>query len=194
MIPSLPPFPLPNPDHLQSPTIILMGLRGCGKSTLGELLAQRTNRSWIDLDPLTAIEAGFTDPAQAFAHDQAAFRAAESRALASVLKAHATNAIISLGGGTPTAPNAQALLAEANPPCLIVYLHASPKFLAARLTPAELAKRPSITGAHPKEEMQHIYSDRDPLYRALANVIMDVESLSAENALNQLEKLATGML
>jgi len=168
-----------------------MGLRCCGKSTLGKILAQRTNRPWIDLDPLTAIQAGFTDPAQAFAHDQAAFRAAESRTLAGVLKTHPTHAIISLGGGTPTAPGAQALLADAHPPCLIVYLHASPKFLAARLTPEELAKRPSITGAHPIDEFQEIYQARDPLYRSLAKVIMDVESLSADNALDQLVQLAS---
>jgi shikimate kinase len=178
----------PSNSH-QPPTLILMGLRGCGKTTLGQLLAQRTNRPWIDLDPLTALEAGFETPAEAFAHDQAAFRAAESRALSATLRAHPKNAIISLGGGTPTAPGAHALLSEA--PCLIVYLHASPKFLAGRLTPEELAKRPSITGAHPIDEMQQIYEARDPLYRSLANVIIDVESLSAANTLDQLVKLAT---
>ncbi len=86
-----------------------MGLRASGKTTLGQMLATRLGRSFVDLDDVTAARLGCVDVPEAWSrHGPEAFRHAEADALKDVL-AHAPShlsssmgQIIALGGGTPT--------------------------------------------------------------------------------------------
>ncbi len=164
---------MPNPD----PNLLLIGLRGSGKSTLGRALASCQNRPFLDLDDATAAFLHCDSVAEAWSrHGEPAFRDAESRALSAVL--HDSGRIIALGGGTPTAPGASELIERAKHErrCVVAYLRCTPDELRARLQslgPSALADRPSLTGAHPLDEIESVFAARDPLYRTIATRTID---------------------
>lgn len=169
---------------LPRPNLLLIGLRGAGKSTIGRALAERQRRRFLDLDAITAAFLSCDSVAEAWSRcGEPDFREAESKALAAVLHDH--SAIIALGGGTPTAPGAAELIdrAKGERRCVVAYMRCTPEDLRARLATlgdAAMSNRPSLTGAHPLAEIESVFSARDPLYRALATRevegIEDVES------------------
>ncbi|MCE2884198.1 MAG: hypothetical protein LW806_04770 [Planctomycetaceae bacterium] len=164
--PRLPNTPRP-PCHL-----VLVGLRGSGKSTLGALLAEDLARPFIDLDDRTAALLGSTSAGDAFrTAGQAAFRAAESRALADALAGPPL--VLALGGGTPTAPGAAELLraARANGGAYVVFLDPPIASMAKRLE-RDAGNRPSLTGRGVIEEIEEIAERRRPLYAALADRVV----------------------
>lgn len=174
--------------------LVLIGLRGSGKSTLGAALATRQGIPFLDLDDETAAALGCDSVAAAWKeHGEAAFRAAETRCLREALARPIH--IIALGGGTPTAPGAANLLRDATSTgrSVIAYLRADPALLRARLSAegeAAMANRPSLTGKDPLDEIETIYAARDPLYRSIATrVIEGVDTL--ETALTRLEEWRT---
>jgi shikimate kinase len=167
--------------------LILMGLRGSGKSTLGRRLSERTGLAFVDLDDRTAGAMGAGSVAQAWArHGQAAFRAAEVEALRGCINEEI--GVLALGGGTPTAPGAAELLRplkRAEPP-RIVYLRAPAEVLAARLRSTDLSARPSLTGKDPVAEVAQVLAVRDSLYRDLADLVLEAGGMSEGGAIHAL--------
>ncbi|MFM9958018.1 MAG: shikimate kinase [Phycisphaerales bacterium] len=156
-------------------TLILMGLRGSGKSTLGRLAAERLHVPFIDLDDRVMARLGHATVSQAWAAvGEPAFRAAETEELRIVLESPPSpdrGLILALGGGTPTAPGAESLLKQAAATgAKLVYLRCTPEELRARLKAAGGAgtNRPSLTGRDPLEEIDEVFARRDPLYCSLA--------------------------
>jgi len=166
--------------------LLLMGLRGSGKTTIGRELARRQQRPFIDLDDRTCAILGVASASEAFAAlGQPAFRNAETRALKDALTQ--SGVIIALGGGTPTAPGAADLIRAAAGAghAVAVYLRCTPAELRTRLTGRIDARRPSITGADPLDEIQTVFAQRDPLFQALAGrQIAGLDSL--ERAMSEL--------
>jgi shikimate kinase len=172
--------------------IVLMGLRGSGKSTLGRLLAERLKLPLCDLDELTARAMGAASVGEAWMrHGEAAFRKAEVRALSEALE-RADASVVALGGGTPTAPGAADLIAaqQKQGRVLLVYLSAEPENLRARLASDDNTNRPSLTGADPLLEMEAVHAKRDPLYRRMADEVIDTDELSIEETVEALAALA----
>lgn len=160
--------------------LILIGLRGSGKTTVGGLLAARLGRPFIDLDDLVAKALGSESPGQAWrARGEAAFRSAEVAALRESL--HIPGQVLSLGGGTPTAPGAAELLQaeRASGRARIVYLAAGPEVLRQRLAQTDLASRPSLTGTGVLDEIAAVHATRDGLYRTLADAVIDTAGRDA---------------
>lgn len=173
--------------------VLLLGLRGAGKSTVGPLVAERLKRAFCDLDLATPEELGCSHVAEAWArHGEPAFRAAETRALARVLQKD--DQIIALGGGTPIAPGAAELIERerGSGRAWLCYLHATPGELRARLATSENAHRPSLTGAGVIDEVAEIYSRRDGLYRALANAVVETDGRDRESLVGELVNLIIG--
>lgn len=171
--------------------LLLIGLRGSGKSTFGRRLAQRLDRPFIDLDDLTPAELAEASVADAFTrHGEPAFRAAEVRALIKVLAID--NQVIALGGGTPTAPGAADLLraGQASGTLKLIYLRASPQSLRRHLTGARNTHRPSLTGQDPLAEIEEVLAQRDGLYQTLANIVYQTDDRTKEQILTELERLA----
>jgi len=175
---------------------MLMGLRGCGKTTIAPLMAAKIGCGWSDLDALVAARLASTRVRDAWEkHGVHAFREAETRCLANALQqqgptdatpSHANagrvSHVLALGGGTPTAPGAAAMMQEArtNHRAIALYLRARPDTLQARLRTASgdaIADRPSLTGEDPVAEVPRIFMQRDPLYMTLADVIVQVDDL-----------------
>jgi shikimate kinase len=150
--------------------LVLMGLRASGKTTLGRATAHALGASFIDLDDRTKALLGAANVREAFATaGEACFREAEARALAEVLAQPAQ--VIALGGGTPTAPGAAALLSAARSAgrVFVVFLDPPLDVLATRLRTEE-GDRPSLTGLGVVEEIGVVAQARRPLYAALTDL------------------------
>lgn len=167
--------------------LLLIGLRASGKTTAGRLVADALNWAFVDLDDLTAARLGASTPAQALNQSGLdAFRQAEARALEQTLST--SNQVIALGGGTPTAPGATDLIdhEQATGSALVVYLRLAPSELADRLAHTDLSDRPSLTGKGVIEEIADLFDARDPLYRALADLVIEADALTIEQVVDQI--------
>lgn len=169
-----------------------MGLRGSGKTTLGERLAAKYRLSFVDLDRLTPGYLGARTVGEAWAkYGEAAFREAEVRALKQAIEEDPW--ILSLGGGTPTIPEARplirALKSASDTHSQVVYLRAPADVLAARLRGSGTKDRPSLTGADPIEEIAAVFALRDPLYSELADEVIEVGRMTPAEALHALDNI-----
>ncbi len=169
--------------------ILLMGLRGSGKSAVGRLLAKRLNRPFVDLDD--RVLATFDEPtvtAVWSVHGEPAWRAAEARVLGELLGESV--GVIALGGGTPMIDAVRAELesVRASGTATIIYLRCDAAELKRRLE-ARTGDRPSLTGADPAAETATVLQTREPVYRLLADHEYDVTTTSPECVAEGLQKL-----
>lgn len=166
--------------------LILIGLRGSGKSTAGRHAAERLGWAFIDLDDETPRELGCATAAEALrTHGEPAFRGAERAALARQLPLDRT--VLALGGGTPTAPGCARMLFDQ--PCPRVYLRCTAGTLRSRLAATDVSTRPSLTGRDPLDEIETLLAARDDLYRSLGDVF-DVDGLDLETVVDRLVTIA----
>jgi len=156
--------------------IILMGYRCTGKSTAGRILAGLLGLTFHDTDPLVEKRAGRTIPEIVAAGGWPAFRAAEAEIIREL--AQAGNAVIALGGGAVLDPvNVERLRRNG----IFVWLHASLEQISVRMASDEAsgAARPSLTGKASIEEIRAVLTEREPLYRRLADLDIDTTAIPA---------------
>lgn len=170
--------------------LVLIGLRGAGKSTAGRATADLLARPFIDLDDRATAVCG-ADAATCFAtRGEQAWREAEAEALHAAL-AESTPSIIALGGGTPTAPGAEESLGEARHrgTIRVAWLDASPETLAARI--GTDPDRPALTELDPLAEMREIDRRRRPVFERLADERVDATTGGLPRVVGELAALAT---
>ena len=161
--------------------VILLGYRGCGKSSVGRWLADELRLEFVDLDVETCAAFGGRSVADIWAQEgEPAFRAAEVAALKRVLATDGQ--VIALGGGTPVQAGADAILAAA-PQAVRIYLRGAAETLAARIAgdPASAALRPSIGQSNSAaEEVAGVLAQREPVYERVSDLQIDVDDVSIE--------------
>ena len=162
--------------------IALIGLRGAGKSTLGEKLAQALGVPFVELDAEVEKEAG-TSLGEVFAmYGQDAFRRFERRALERVLNQH-DRAVIATGGSLVTDHSTYELLLER---CHCVWLKATPEEHMARVI-AQGDMRPFKGRSAALDEIRKLLADRERLYaRAAASV--ETSGKSVKQTLQEIRK------
>ncbi|MGE0727870.1 MAG: iron-containing alcohol dehydrogenase [Acidimicrobiia bacterium] len=178
----------------QAPTapIVLIGLMGAGKSTVGPFVARRAGRRFIDADVALEQRSG-RRIADIFATDgEAAFRALEHDVLAELL-ADPSGPVIGAGGGAVSAEANRALLVDAG--AAVVWLDAAPATLAARV--GEDVDRPMLAGGA-LAALTRLAEQRRPAYEAAATVRVDagrgVPEQVAEGVLRALRASAPAVL
>ncbi|HMO25500.1 MAG TPA: shikimate kinase [Tepidisphaeraceae bacterium] len=168
--------------------VVLLGLRGSGKTTLGRLLADRLWGKCVDTDELITRAAG-KSIAEIFATvGESGFRDLEEIALREALAGKPE--VISAGGGI--------VLREANRTALKssnykrIYLRCEPSELHRRVIadPSTVAARPQLTSVGGLAEIEQLMRDREPLYREVITGELDVTNLSPEEAVTWLGKMA----
>jgi len=163
--------------------IALIGLRGAGKSTLGEKLAGTLNVPFVELDREVEKEAG-APLAEVFAmYGQDAFRRFERRALERVL-AEEPRAVIAAGGSLVTDPGTYDLLLER---CRCVWLKASAQEHMARVL-AQGDTRPFKGRSAALDEIRKLLADRDRLY-GRAGTVIDTSGKSVRQSLAELKRV-----
>ncbi len=155
------------------PNLLLIGLRASGKSTVGRLLAEHLRRGFIDLDALTAAELGAPSAGMALADNgEPRFREAEAACLGRALEV--PGQVVALGGGTPMGDAARALIeaAKAAGGARVFYLAAPTTELRRRLA-ADPTLRPPLLGGSASAEVDRLFEMRDPIYRGLADHVIE---------------------
>ena len=165
------------PAHLRR--LVLTGFMGAGKSTIGRLLAERLQWTFLDLDAYLEARAGATIPQLFERHGEAHFRRLESAALASALGHNHT--VLALGGGTPEELTNRLLL-EQTPATYTIFLDAPFPTLYDRCMLQDIA-RPVL--ADP-EAAQQRFQKRHPLYRRLANLTLSTADHTANQTIDAL--------
>ncbi|MHC4472513.1 MAG: type I 3-dehydroquinate dehydratase [Planctomycetota bacterium] len=155
--------------------ILVIGMRGAGKTTVGEILAARLGRPFRDLDRIIEDCAGRTIP-EIFTEDgEPRFRELELAALRTELARD--GAVLAVGGGALDAEEARRAVADRAP--RVVLLSAPASVLAERIRDSG---RPSLTGRPPEEEVAELLGRREPHYREVAEITVDTASGTPEEA------------
>jgi len=141
--------------------ICLVGFMGCGKSTIGRLLAERLQRNFIDLDHVIAETAGKSIQEIFRTESEVGFRARERAVLRHVLQSN-QSAVIATGGGTFIDKTMRELIqAHARS----IFLHTREEVLVVRLTETtERSKRPLLSGPDPVANIKRLLQERAPIY------------------------------
>lgn len=164
-------------DSQTKPNLYLVGYRGSGKSTVAPLLAERLGFRCVDTDRL--LEERLGEPISSFFSrvGEAEFRRHESDVVESV--GHEFNQVISLGGGSILAPQNHLAIRSTGK---VVWLNCSVDALAKRLTQDQSrgTLRPSLTGTGVVQEIQSVLRVREPIYRGIADLIVDASALTPE--------------
>ncbi len=148
------------------PHVVLVGMMGVGKTTVGRLLAERLGRPFLDSDELVEARTG-TTVAQIFERDgEAAFRALETQVLVECV-ASPTPAVIAAAGGTVLAPDNRRLLRGAG---TVVWLRAPVPVLVGRV--AGSTHRPAVAD-DPEGTLARLAEGREELYDAVSDLRLD---------------------
>lgn len=152
--------------------IILIGMRGSGKSTIAKKLSKTLNKPYIEIDALIAQGAGMSIPEMVAQHGWEYFRDLETQTTKQVCLEN--NTIISTGGGVVIRPkNVQALKASGK----VFYLRVPIRTLLRRI--GQDTNRPALTTQQTlKEEMEEILRNRRSLYENSADSIIDTDKKS----------------
>ncbi len=137
--------------------IVLIGMPGSGKTTVGRMLARQTGRKFVDTDDRVVQLAGMPIPQIFETQGEAAFRAVETQALAQAAKE--SGLVIATGGGVVTQPRNLPLLQQNS---VVVYLRRDLHLLP-------LHGRPLSQG----RGVQELFKQRRPLYQAWADLEVD---------------------
>lgn len=169
------------PHAESTANIYLVGLMGAGKTTIGRLLAKRLHRRFLDSDHEIEARTGVRIPVIFEIEGEAGFRKRESQVLAEL--AGERNLVLATGGGT--------VLAEANRRCLrdsgfVVYLCAPPEVLCQRTRRDR--SRPLLQVDDPLNKLRELYAVRDPLYREVADIVIESQDGAANVLVQKIEQ------
>ncbi|MBE6943487.1 MAG: shikimate kinase [Ruminococcaceae bacterium] len=149
--------------------IVLIGMPGCGKSTVGRLLSKTLNREFIDTDRLIVEKTGISIPEIFASIGEKGFRRLETEVLTDTSKQ--SGVIIATGGGCVTRPENYPLLHQNSK---IVWLKRDISLLPTDGRPLSQAQR-----------IDAMYQVRAPLYEAFADIIIDNDT-TPEAAVNSI--------
>lgn len=170
-------------------SIVLIGYRGCGKTSIGRKLADRLWQPFVDTDDLVVKKAGKSIK-DIFEQDgEERFRQLEAEVIKEVAKLD--EHVIALGGGGATRQENVKALRDAGHK--LIYLRCEPPELFRRIQmdPNTGVSRPALTKhGGGIEEIQAVMAEREPAYRAAAQAELDVTHLSVDEALVYVTRLA----
>lgn len=162
-----------------SDNIFLVGLMGAGKTTAGRQLAAELAKSFHDTDHEIERRTGVKISLIFEIEGEAGFRAREKQVVDQLTRL--ANVVLATGGGAVLDADNRRCLAKRG---VVVYLHGQPKDLWHRTRHDK--SRPLLQNTDALEKLQSLYQERDPLYREIADVVIDTGRQSARALLQQL--------
>jgi len=161
--------------------IFLVGLMGAGKTSVGKLLARRLGKTFHDCDQEIERATGVKIPVIFEIEGEAGFRAREAKMLAELTARR--DIVLATGGGAVLSADNRRRLSENG---VVVYLRAAAAELWSRTRRDK--NRPLLKAADPRAKLEQLFAERDPLYREVADTIVDTGSQSVGNLAHRLEQ------
>jgi shikimate kinase len=160
--------------------VVLIGLPGSGKSTVGRQLARRLDVPFVDSD--TAIEQRLGCSIREYfeREGEESFRDAEEAAIADLTRG-GHDGVLSTGGGTVLRQNNRARLRAGG---YVVYLRSSPEEVFKRLRNDR--NRPLLQVGDPLQRLRDLFAVRDPLYRETAHFVLETGRPSVASLVNMI--------
>jgi shikimate kinase len=159
--------------------LVLIGLMGAGKSTVGEGCAARLQRPFVDTDDLVLALTG-KSIGEIFRDDgEEQFREVERRAVADACASPAP-LVIACGGGAVLDPSNRRLLRGSG---FVVWLRATASELATRVQ-GQQRERPLLPSAGEEAELERLSEVREPAYEATAHVSVDTGGRSVDEVVD----------
>lgn len=169
-------------------SIFLVGLMGAGKTTVGKLLAKQLGKTFIDADHEIEARTGVKIPVIFEIEGEAGFRKREEAVIADLTSR--PNIVLGTGGGAILSARNRELLGSHG---TVVYLRGTPEQLYERTRHDR--NRPLLQTGDPLSKLRELFTQRDPLYREVADLVVDTGRQSVTSFARQLkDKLELLML
>jgi shikimate kinase len=153
--------------------IVLIGFMGCGKTTVGQLVAEKLNWPFVDTDALVVEAAGLSIADIFTAVGESGFREIESGVLTSL--GSGESRVIATGGGIVTQKRNEALLRSLG---FVVWLSASEQTIFERVS--RHPHRPLLQTVDPRRTIHELLEKRRPLYASFAHLTIETAGLEPE--------------
>ena len=169
-----------NSNHkFQSGNLILVGMMGSGKTTMGRTLARHLGKVFVDSDEEIVKRTGVTIPHIFDVEGEAGFRQRETDVIRDL--AGRDNLVLATGGGAILAEQNRGLLQQNG---IVIYLKASVHDLWQRTRHDR--NRPLLQTGDPYAKLKELLQQRDPLYQQAADIVMNSSKQSAYALMLQL--------
>lgn len=155
--------------------IILIGFMGAGKTTVGNVVAERLNQPLFDTDQLIEQQTGMSISKIFEIYGENEFRRLETEILKGNLSAN-KDWVLSVGGGLPLKEENRGLLKKMG---IVVYLRVQPDTVLQRLK--EDKTRPLLQGGDVKQKVESLLRQRGTIYEEGADIVIDVDGKAPEN-------------
>jgi shikimate kinase len=152
---------------------------GAGKSTVGKVLAKKLGRRFLDADHVIEERCGVKIPVIFEMEGEEGFRKREAQVIREITTEH--DIVLATGGGAILFPDNRQALREHG---IVIYLHANPNELWHRTKGGD--GRPLLHNGDAKKILENLYTIRDPLYREIADHVIETGKPSVNQLVNTL--------
>lgn len=139
---------------------------GAGKTTVGRQLAKRLGKTFYDADRAIETRTGVSVAVIFDIEGEVGFRKREAEAIEQLTALD--DIVLATGGGAVLDPRNREHLKSRG---FVIYLHALPGVLWQRTRSDK--SRPLLQGGDPRERLESLYAERDPLYRDVADLVVE---------------------
>jgi shikimate kinase len=164
---------------LESGNLILVGMMGSGKTTMGRVLARHLGKEFVDSDEEIIKRTGVTVPHIFDVEGEAGFRQREAAAIREL--AGLDNMVLATGGGAVLDGDNRAILKQSG---IVIYLKASAHDLWQRTRHDR--NRPLLQTENPYARLVELFQQRDPLYRQVSDIVVQSGKQSAHTLMLRL--------
>ena len=164
--------------------LVLIGMMGSGKSTVGKIMAGKLKWKFLDSDRLIEQEEKRSIPEIFQGDGEASFREKEKKMI--VRLAREDRCVIAAGGGAPVSPEFWDAVSKSSS---VIWLKAKPETLFTRLKDGGAKSRPLLADSLSVEKISRILKAREPFYQK-ANWTIETDGLKPEEAADKILRLS----